>query len=188
MKKTILITAIVIVSLISTACINKFAVQELNNKAQELMQEGDIEGAISRLESCIDLDETLYETQYNLAVAYLHAKKYDLAIKTLERVKELNPEYAEAYYTIAVANEEEAYLLIDGEAEEVGNGESADRKELTDSDKKRIKEYLVTAIENYNLYLMKKPDTADRDKVEDKIKYLNNDIERYGDTEAEVSS
>ena len=37
MKKAFLLASILFISVISTACINNFAVQELNNKAKEFM-------------------------------------------------------------------------------------------------------------------------------------------------------
>lgn len=187
MRKTLLIITILGISLISTACINKFAVQELNNKAQELMKSGNAEGAIARLESSIDLDETVYETHYNLAVAYMQVKKYDLALKALEKVKELNPEFADAYHSIAVSYEEKAYEIINGvnvDDKDVSEQEQS-KKELTEADKKLICEYFALAIDNYNTYLMKKTEASDRDKVNAKIEELNNELRKYSENTAQ---
>jgi len=41
MKKALMIVTFLAVAVISTACINNIAVQELNNKAAEYMQKGD---------------------------------------------------------------------------------------------------------------------------------------------------
>ena len=46
------------------------------------MDKGDYVSAIERLKSSIDLDGTVFETQYNLAVAYTKAEDYSNAIKT----------------------------------------------------------------------------------------------------------
>ena len=74
MKKALLLVSILFISVISTACINNFAVQELNNKAKGFMDKGDYQAAIERLKSSIDLDGSVFETRYNLAVAYTKAE------------------------------------------------------------------------------------------------------------------
>ena len=56
MKKAFLLASILFISVISTACINNFAVQELNNKAKDFMDKGDYVSAIERLKSSVDLD------------------------------------------------------------------------------------------------------------------------------------
>ena len=81
MKKALLIASVLFIAVISTACINNIAVQELNNKAAEFMQKGDYESAMNRLEASIDLDSTMYETYYNLGIAATNAKKYEEAIE-----------------------------------------------------------------------------------------------------------
>ena len=85
MKKILLILVVLSLSVFTTACVNNLAVQQLNNKASELMKKGDIEGAISRLEASVDLDASIFETQYNLAVAYTENEDYDKA----ENIKRL---------------------------------------------------------------------------------------------------
>ena len=191
MKKTLLITLIMTVTLISTACVNKFAVQELNNNAQKMLASGDVEGAISRLESSIDLDESLYETHYNLAVAYLEAKKLDKAEKALDKVFELNPDFPEAYHTMGVVYEEKAYEIVNGQNEEgnVENAEDADyvkanQESLTDEQKMDVNKYITTAIEYYNKYLSKKVNAEDASKVNEKIDALNTELRKYSTEEA----
>ncbi len=188
MRKTLLILSILFVTLVSTACVNRFAVQELNNKAQEMIKSGNVEGAISRLESSIDLDETVFETHYNLAVAYIQAKKYDKALKSLEKVNELKPEFADAYYSTAVIYDDMATAVIEGEkdsdsVEDAKVDEPSDnsqkQKDLTEADKTKICEYTADAIDNYNKYLSKKADAADKDKVNSKIEELNKQLQTY---------
>ncbi len=189
MQKTLLIIGILVVTLFSTACVNKFAVQELNNNAKAMMAEGRVDDAIARLESSIDLDERVFETHYNLAVVYIQAKKYDKAIKSLEKTIELNPDFADAYYSMGVAYEDKAVDIINGEVkDEDGNVKEADenvaedtetKKELTDSEKTQICDYMTTAIDYYNKYLSKESNSDDKDKVNEKIESLNKDLVKY---------
>ncbi len=189
MQKTLLIIGILVVTLFSTACVNKFAVQELNNNAKAMMAEGRVDDAIARLESSIDLDERVFETHYNLAVVYIQAKKYDKAIKSLEKTIELNPDFADAYYSMGVAYEDKAVDIINGEVkDEDGNVKEADenvaedtetKKELTDAEKTQICDYMTTAIDYYNKYLSKESNSDDKDKVNEKIESLNKDLVKY---------
>lgn len=189
MQKTLLIIGILVVTLFSTACVNKFAVQELNNNAKAMMAEGRVDDAIARLESSIDLDERVFETHYNLAVVYIQAKKYDKAIKSLEKTIELNPDFADAYYSMGVAYEDKAVDIINGEVkDEDGNVKEADenvvedtetKKELTDAEKTQICDYMTTAIDYYNKYLSKESNSDDKDKVNKKIESLNKDLVKY---------
>ena len=56
--------------------INNLAVQDLNNKAKSFMEQGDYNQAIERLKSSLDLDSSIFETHYNLAVAYTQNQDY----------------------------------------------------------------------------------------------------------------
>ena len=49
------------------------------------MKKGDYENAISRLKSSADLDGTIFETQYNLALAYTENDDYPEAVETFEK-------------------------------------------------------------------------------------------------------
>lgn len=190
MQKTLLIIGILVITLFSTACVNKFAVQELNNNAKAMMAEGRIDDAIARLESSIDLDERVFETHYNLAVVYIQAKKYDKAEKSLEKTIELNPDFADAYYSMGVVYEDMAVDIINGEVkDEQGNlvnedktqmsEETGEKKDLTDAEKIQICNYITSAIDYYNKYLSKNSNAEDKVKVNEKIESLNKDLLKY---------
>ena len=106
MKKALMIASVLLVAVVSTACINNIAVQELNNKAAEYMQKGDYESAMNRLQASLDLDSTMYETYYNLGIASINAKKYEKAIEALEGGIKIKPDKAKAieYKKSAVEN------------------------------------------------------------------------------------
>ncbi len=193
MKKVILLITVLFVSVISTACINNLAVQELNSKAQEYMDAGEIEKAICRLRSSIDLDANVFETHYNLGVALISAKQYDEAEKSFENAIKLKPDFADSYYSLAVAQEEQAYEKINKkdnneEAEDADDTTEAqeiedNNEELTAEDKKEISDDLNSAIENYNTYLLKKTDAEDKEKIENQINALNEELKKYSPEE-----
>ena len=113
MKKALLIASVLFIAVISTACINNIAVQELNNKANEFMQKGDYEAAINRLEASIDLDATMFETYYNLGIAATSAKNYPKAIEAFENGLRIKPDYSDFYYSLAIAQSEYADTLTE---------------------------------------------------------------------------
>lgn len=195
MKKVFLLITVLFVSVISTACINNLAVQELNSKAKAYMEAGDTDKAICRLRSSIDLDTNVFESHYNLGVALISAKQYDEAEKSLQNAIKLKPEVADTYYSMAVVLEEQAFEEINPSAEDKVSEEKQEvqetaeeespaklanvKKELTDEDKTEIVEKLNSAIENYNTYLAKKPDAQDKEKVTSQIDYLSEQIKKY---------
>lgn len=190
MKKIVLIITILFVSVLTTACINNLAVQELNNKAKEYLTNGDSETAICRLKSSLDLDSNMFETHYNLAVAYIASKKYIEAQKSLDEVLKLNPSFVDAYYSLGVVKEEQAYNIVNNvdentqdtvvcQPKENDNQLEPEKKLLTTEDKKLICDKLNEAIQYYNEYLTKKVDAPDKDKVNERINFLNTEIKKY---------
>ncbi|MDD3236788.1 MAG: tetratricopeptide repeat protein [Candidatus Gastranaerophilales bacterium] len=178
MKKIVLLMTILFVSVLTTACINNFAVQELNNKAQEYMNAGDNQKAICRLKSSLDLDNNMYETHYNLAVAYIAEKNYEDAVASLNNVLKLKPDFVDAYYSLGIAYEEEAYKLINGEDDkDVETKAASSSKKPVDAEEVCV--LITKSIENYNNYLTKKIDATDGDKVNERISALNQELKKY---------
>lgn len=183
MKKAFLLASILFISVISTACINNFAVQELNNKAKDFMDKGDYVSAIERLKSSVDLDGSVFETQYNLAVAYTKAEDYSNAIKTYAAAIKLNPDFADAYYSLAVCEENLAKDIISGavkvnddgtieKVEEVDNEAEEVKVVLSDRAKETLGKLLNDAISDYGLYQDKSNEPDDRAFVDRKVKEL----------------
>lgn len=183
MKKAFLLASILFISVISTACINNFAVQELNNKAKDFMDKGDYVSAIERLKSSVDLDGSVFETQYNLAVAYTRAEDYSNAIKTYAAAIKLNPDFADAYYSLAVCEENLAKDIISGavkvnddgtieKVEEIDNEAEEVKVVLSDRAKETLGKLLNDAISDYGLYQDKSNEPDDRAFVDRKVKEL----------------
>ncbi len=171
MKKVLLLFTILIVSVMTTACINNLAIQELNNKAAAYMDKGDTETAICRLKSSLDLDTEIYQTHYNLAVAYNTIENYEESIKESEKVIELKPEFPEAFYTLAIAKEEIAYQIINKVPNEEGNTPDLTLDEISD-----FNNIAQESIDAYNTFLVKKVDAQETQQVNEKIAELNSKI------------
>lgn len=167
MKKALMIASVLLVAVISTACINNIAVQELNNKAAEYMQKGDYEAAMNRLQASLDLDSTMYETYYNLGIASINAKKYEKAIEAFEGGIKIKPDFADFYYSLGVAQADLADELVE---------ETEDKKEITEEDKLKAVELKKSAVENLTKYLELKPTAEDKKTIEELIEESNSFI------------
>lgn len=191
MKKAFLLVLVLFVAVISTACINNLAVQELNNKAKVYLDKGDYENAISRLKSSIDLDGTIFETHYNLGIAYTQAEKYPEAVDTFQNAIKLKPDFADTYYSLAVAQENYAKGIIDGSIKNKDKDkEKNEAKEeiaankppvLTKEEKAKVAELMDDAIQSYSSYIEKGQDIKDKQEVQEKIEYLQNQLPKYSD-------
>ena len=192
MKRAILIVTVLFIAVISTACINNFAVQELNNKAKVYLENGDYDAAINRLQSSIDLDSTIFETHYNLGVAYIKNKQYKKAIEALSKALDLNPEYADSYYSLAVAQESYAQELLDANSEtstvtSEDNDDVEDVKVDEDIKKMSVEQRKLTAIELYTnavasckKYLLKSNDAKDSEDINNQIKSIEEELSKLG--------
>lgn len=170
MRKAALIASVLFVAVISTACINNFAVQDLNNKAKAYAAKGDYTQAIERLKSSIDLDPSIVETHYNLGVVYTNVNNYEGAIEQFKKVIELKPDMADAYYSLATAQNNLAVDMHEGATELIqdGSAHSFDIEELYDS-----------AIENYEKYIEMSSNESDKAVAKAQIQKL----EEYKDQE-----
>lgn len=180
MKKALMIASVLFIAVVSTACINNMAVQELNNKAAEYMQKGDYESALNRLQASLDLDSTMYETYYNLGVAAINANKYEKAIEALEGGIKIKPDYADFYYSLGLAQTSLADEILENSEKELSEGEknaeivnTEPKKELSDEDKAKVADLKKQAAENLTKYLEMNPNGEDKQTVEELIKEIN---------------
>lgn len=172
MKKALMIASILFIAVVSTACINNIAVQELNNKAAEYMEKGDYESAMDRLQASLDLDATMYETYYNLGIAAINAKKYDKAIEALEGGIKIKPDYADFYYSLGLAQSDLADKLMEPSEEDDSEDVSGSNKEndkkitVSDEDKNKAIDLKRSSVENLKKYLEMTPKAEDKETIE----------------------
>lgn len=182
MKKVLLIASVLFVAVVSTACINNLAVQDLNNKAKMYADKGDYTQAIERLKSSIDLDPSVFETHYNLAVVYTQAEDYINAVEEYKKVIGMKPDMADSYYSLATAENNLAVDMMQGrvrmnvdetlytpKAEDINFEEKI---KLTDKEENFIKELKESTVQNYEKYLELNPNAQDKADVEQQIQKL----------------
>lgn len=155
MKKILLFLLILMVGVFCSACINTYAINQLNKIGMEYYEKGDFDSAVARLESSVDLDGEVYESRYNLAVVYVGANKCDKALEQIELAKNY------------IKNEEPALYYIEGVANAcMANNIFNKREEIKSSDlsghDKRVElnlntrsyvEYLQKAVDSLEEYL-----------------------------------
>ncbi len=183
MKKVILVGSILLVAVMSTACINKWAVQDLNNKAKIYAEKGDYTQAIERLKSSIDLDPSIFETHYNLAVVYTQAEDYINAVEEYKKVIEMKPDDADSYYSLGTAENNLAVDMAQGRVRMREDGslyspkadeiDTTEKFELSESEKSFVDELYSSAVANYDKYIELKPDADDKAEVEAQIQKIN---------------
>lgn len=182
MKKTLFIASILLVAVISTACINNFAVQDLNNKAEAFMTVGDYKQAIEKLKSSIDLDPNIFETHYNLGVAYTSVEDYKNAVDEFEKAIKIKPDNADVYYSLATAENnlsvdiQQGRLRLDEDkklytppADDINFDE---KYEMSEEEEDFVEELNEAAIANYNKYLELNPNAAEKEEIEKQIERL----------------
>ena len=190
MQKLLSILILLFISVITTACINNFAVQELNNKAKEYLENGDTQTAICRLKSSLDLDNTVYETHYNLGIAYLNAKEYENALKEFDETLKLKPDFSSSYFSKGIVYEDMFYELSEDLSDENKTDDIKDDKDDNDNDKEDDKtskitlsqeELLSKSIENYKLYLENEKEASDYNDVSQKINELEDKLSKLNE-------
>jgi tetratricopeptide (TPR) repeat protein len=182
MKKVILVGSILLVAVLSTACINKWAVQDLNNKAKIYADKGDYTQAIERLKSSIDLDPTIFETHYNLAVVYTQAEDYINAVEEYKKVIEMQPNNADSYYSLGTAENNLAVDMAEGKARMNPDGslyapkpediDYTEKFEPSEEEKAFIDELYNSATANFEKYLELNPEAKDKADVETLIQKI----------------
>lgn len=163
MKKLLSFLAVMFLAVMCSACVNTLAVHELNQAAADYMEKGDPKSAIARLESSVDLDDSIYETRYNLAVAYLEVEDCTRALENIKVAQKLAPKEPTVYYTLGVANscEAEKYCKAKDENLETLVFDPVDGEKCT--------QYLKEANSAFEKYLELNPEASDAEEVKASI-------------------
>lgn len=134
------------------------------------MDDGDIQGAVARWESSIDLDPNVYESHYNLASAYIRLEKYQKALEHAKIAQNISKNEPIAYYTLAVAYEFRAEEFIKTKDEDGGvvDKEFKDETERQQAFQDYI-EHLKNANENYDKYVTMISNAEDSETIIRKI-------------------
>ncbi|MBQ8475440.1 tetratricopeptide repeat protein, partial [bacterium] len=163
----------------TSACINTFAVQQLNQIAQKFLEEGDLESAVSRLESSVDLDGNIYESRYNLAVTYMDMGYCDKALEQITVAETLVKDEPAVYYVIGAANTCLADKIFNTK---VQTRYYMRQVRLTPESQARAKEfitYLQNATDAYDRYLKLAPNTDETQNLTSQISENKKLIEKY---------
>ncbi|MBE7705699.1 MAG: tetratricopeptide repeat protein [Cyanobacteria bacterium SIG30] len=178
--KKVIFTAI-LSSFFITGCIDNSAIEKLNNSAQQYLQKSETNKAVCMLEASLELNPNIYETRYNLGVAYIELKDYNSAIKNLKSAMEIKEDSPNTYYTLGVAFEGAGYEILDkSKNDEYENvEENKPKTKLSDDEIKEANALLESAIEAYETYIKKSPESEDVESVQNQIISIKNTISKY---------
>ncbi len=154
----------------------------MNNKAKIYADKGDYTQAIERLKSSIDLDPSIFETHYNLAVVYTQAEDYINAVEEYKKVLEMKPDSADSYYSLATAVNNLAVDMAQGRTRMREDGslytpkadeiDPSEKFEMSEAEKNFVDELYSSATANFEKYLELKPDASDKTEVEAQIQKI----------------
>ena len=159
-------------------------VQDLNNKAKAYADKGDYVQAIERLKSSIDLDPSVFETHYNLAIVYTQAQDYINAVEEYKKVIEMKPDNADSYYSLATAENNLAVDMQQGQVRMNMDNTLLTPKDmdtvtfelsekLTDKELAFVNELYNSAKANFQKYLELNPSADDKAEVEALIQKID---------------
>lgn len=189
-KNTRLITllGIALCAIFLVGCSN-LDIQTLNNKAAQLMAQGDIDGAIARLQSIQDLNPNFPQTNYNLGIAYKEKKNLDKSQQYLERAVQLKPNLYQAHLALSVVYEELADKLIQSEMTKLGK-ENQDTILSTENiifateQREKLYNYYNKAKLHLEDYLKYSPAKEDNEALKSKLNQYEDNINKYSLSES----
>ncbi|MBQ4646901.1 MAG: tetratricopeptide repeat protein [Candidatus Gastranaerophilales bacterium] len=177
MFKLIKFALILFLGVISCACVNMVAVHELNQKANDYLEEGDLKSAISRLEASVDLDGNIYESRYNLASAYMQTGEFEKALENIQVALKLQKNEPIVFYTHAVASQRVSEGIFEKKNDD---GEIVPVPYHTEEDEKRAATRYVNLLKDanksFNRYLELVPNAEDTQQIYELIKQNEENI------------
>jgi tetratricopeptide (TPR) repeat protein len=155
--------------------VHQRSIAELTQKAQSLMQAGDYNGAVSRLEAAYDLQPNETKTMYNLAIAYQMQGSYDKALELFSQLQEKpGMDKAQIQKAMGITYEAKADAL-DAEVHEQEENPKADKAQLQQK-KQAAQETYQLALQSYQQALagngLKNPEEVQKqiESLEAKLK------------------
>ena len=182
MRKLIKFVFILFIGVMCSACVNKFAAHELHNLAIEHIENGDTNGALARLESCVDLDPDQYQARYNLASIYIGKKQCFKALEHMDVAIKLVKNEPVAHYTLAMACDCAARELYQ-EKNKDGEIKVKEFSNPLQAQAVALKEHslLTRANDNFEIYLKLVPNVEDAQNIYDIIKVNKERISAIAD-------
>jgi tetratricopeptide (TPR) repeat protein len=125
--------------------VHQRSIAELTQKAQSLMQAGDYNGAVARLEAAYDLQPNETKTMYNLAIAYQMQGSYDKALSLFSQLQDKpGMDKAQLQKNMGITYEAKADAL---------EAEIHEQEEDPKADKAQLQQKKQAAVETYQLAL-----------------------------------
>lgn len=178
MRKLLKFLFVLMLGCFCCACVNTFAIHELNEKAYRYMENGDNEAAISRYSASVDLDGEIYESRYNLANALNIVGKCTEAVEHAKVATQLKPKEPIAHYTLGTIAICAANKLLFTEK----NGVKCpiEIEDLSKDTKKQQAyiDYLNLSNSAYEQYLQLVPNSEDAEDVANIININNGKIKK----------
>jgi tetratricopeptide (TPR) repeat protein len=128
--------------------VHQRSIAELNQKAQAMMQAGDYNGAVARLEAAHDLQPEEPKTTHNLAIAYQMQGNYDKALAMFnELLLKSGIDKAEIQKSIGITAEAKADKLS-AEAKGMESDPKADKAKVQQLNQQAEESYAL-ALDSY---------------------------------------
>ena len=175
-----------------TKVISNPDVQTLNQKAVELMNSGDVKGAIARLESINDLNPNFPQNHYNLGVAYYKDEEYKKSIESLNQAISLDKNIADAYYTTGLAYQDWARKEIeklekpDNEKQVNNQKQDIEVSDVPEEKKLTKPEILALIVDNlknskdyYTQYIEMISNSDEKERITQELQNIDLDIKKF---------
>lgn len=176
-----------------TKIISNPDVQTLNQRAVELMNSGDVKGAIARLESINDLNPNFPQNHYNLGVAYYRNGEFEKSVESLKTAIKLDKNITDAYYTTGLAYQEMAGKQIEmlDKLDKPDNEKQISNKEAEEPANPEEKpltkpELLALIVENLNnskdyfaQYINLISNSEEKERISQEIQSIDENIQKY---------
>ena len=179
MRRILLLLVILTIAVFCSACINNYAVQQLNQKAKKYSDQGDLASAASRLESSVDLDGNVFESRFNLAVTYIDMRQCEKALEQINAAMAISSKDAAVYYVNGMANS----CLADKITYDTDEKGTRIKREYEGAEAyskaREYVQYLKDANSAFSKYLELAPVTDQTKEIAQRIEINNNEITTY---------